>query len=53
MVTGGGLAGYELIKKVSKKKATLNATIRLYAIEAVEDFEIDIELADQSAAIVE
>ena len=53
MVTGAGLSGYELIKNVTKEKAKLVATIRLFAIEAVEDFDITIELADDTAAITE
>lgn len=53
MVSGGCLAGYELKKRVAKQKATLDAIIRLYAIEAVEDFEIEIQLADDSTAIIE
>lgn len=53
MVTGAGLSGYELIKKVTKEKAKLVATVRLFAIEAVEDFDITIELADDTAAITE
>lgn len=53
MVSGGGLAGYELKKRVAKQKATLSAVIRLYAIEAVEDFELEVQLADDSTAIIE
>lgn len=53
MVTSGCLSGYELKKRVAKQKAELSCVIRLYPIEAVEDFEIDIELADESTAIVE
>ena len=53
MVTGGGLSGYELLKRTAKQKATLSAVIRLYAIEAVEDFDIEIQLADESTAIIE
>ena len=53
MVSGSGLSGYELIKKVTKEKAKLVATVRLFAIEAVEDFDITIELADDTAAITE
>ena len=49
MVNGSGISGYELIRKVSKEKAKLTATIRIYAIEAVEDFDITIELADDAA----
>ena len=53
MVSGNGLSGYQLKKRVAKQKATLSAIIRLYAIEAVEDFEIEIQLADSSTEILE
>lgn len=53
MITGNGLSAYELKKRTVKQKATLSAVIRLFAIEAVEDFEIEIQLADSSTAILE
>lgn len=53
MVTAGALSGYELLKRANKKKAELRCVIRLYAIEAVEDFEIDVQLADESTAVIE
>lgn len=53
MVTGNGISAYQLKKRVAKQKATLSAIIRLYAIEAVEDFEIEIQLADSSTEILE
>lgn len=53
MVTGNGISAYQLKKRVAKQKATLSAVIRLYAIEAVEDFEIEIQLADSSTEILE
>ncbi len=46
MVTGNGINGYKLIRATSDKKATIKAIIRIYPIEAVEDFDITIELAD-------
>jgi len=46
MVSGNGLSDYKIIKKASKKKATIEAVIRLYAIEAVESWDITIELSD-------
>ena len=46
MVSGNGLSDYKIIKKTSKKKATIEAVIRLYAIEAVESWDITIELSD-------
>lgn len=53
MVTGNALSGYELLKRANKKKAELRCVIRLYAIEAVEDFEIEVQLADESTAVIE
>lgn len=46
MTTGNGIRGYKIIRKTSTKKATIEAVIRIYPIEAVEDFEITIELLD-------
>lgn len=51
MQSGNGIAGYELKKKKSLKKATLTATIRIYPIEALEDFEMTVELADDSTEV--
>lgn len=51
MVSGNGLSGYKLIRKTSKKKATIEAVIKLYAIEAVESWDITIELSDSYVAI--
>ena len=51
MVSGGGLSGYEIKKQKTDKKATIKARVVLYAIEPVEDWDITIELADQSAEI--
>lgn len=53
MVSGNGLSGYQLKKRVAKQKAELRCVIRLYAIEAVEDFDIEIQLADSTTAILE
>lgn len=51
MVSGNGLRGYKIIKKTSKKKATIEAIIRLFAIEAIEDWDITIELADNYVSV--
>lgn len=53
MTTGGGLSGYKITRQATDKRATLKAKITLYAIEAVEDFDITIELADGVTAISE
>ena len=51
MVSGSGLSGYEIIKQATKQKATIKALVRLYAIEAVEDWDITVELTDSSTEI--
>ena len=53
MQTNEGIAGYEIKRKKSSKKATLTAVIRIYPIEAVEDFEITLELADDSTSVTD
>lgn len=51
MSSDNGLSNYKIIRTTSTKRATLNCTIKLYPIEAVEDFDITIELADSYVAI--
>ena len=51
MVSGNGLTGYKIIKKATTKKATIEAIIRLYAVEAVENWDITIELADAYVSV--
>ena len=46
MVSGNGLRGYKIIKVATDKKATIACKIKLFAIEAVEDWDITVELAD-------
>ena len=53
MVNGNGLRDYEIKRRKSDVKGQLKATIRLYAIEAVEDFDITIELSDAEVTTVE
>ena len=53
MVSGNGLRSYELKRRVAFEKATLSAVVRLFAIEAIEDFEIEIQLADDSTVVTE
>lgn len=51
MVSGNGLSNYKIIKLETTKKATLACKIRLFAIEAVEDWDITVELADSYTTI--
>lgn len=53
MVTGNGITGYQFIRQATTKKATLKAKIVLECIEAVEDFDITIELTDAAVAVTE
>lgn len=51
MVKGSGIANYRLLKKKPTKKATLDAVIRITPIEAVEDFNIVIEMSDSTVSV--
>lgn len=53
MVTGNGIADYRLIKKTSSVKATLKAVIRIVSIEAVEDFDLTVEMSDSVESVTE
>lgn len=53
MVAGSGLIDYKLERKHTDKKATVVAKITLYCIEAVEDWDITIELSDSDTTIAE
>ena len=51
MQSGQGLVGYKIIKGTTDEKAKLVATIKLYPIYAVEDFEINVVLTDEEVTI--
>lgn len=46
MMSGSGIGGYKIIKQKTNKKARLKAKIQIIPIEAVEDFEIEVEIAN-------
>jgi len=46
MKSGQGIKGYRLVKVETKSKATLQAIIKIIPIEAAEDFDLTVELAD-------
>lgn len=52
LMSGQGLSDYKIIKNPTNEKAKLKATIKLYPIYAVEDFEITIELSDEDVSVV-
>lgn len=51
MVSGNGLSGYKIVKVPTSKKAFVACKIILFAIEAVEDWEITVELADNYVSV--
>lgn len=51
IVSDNGLADYKIIKLTTTKRATIACKIRLVAIEAVEDWDITIELADSYTTV--
>ena len=46
MRAGQGIRGYKIIKKTTSEKATLKAVVKIIPIEAVEDFDLTVELTD-------
>ena len=46
MKANQGLKGYQIIKVKTNKKALLAARIKIVPIEAVEDFDLTVELTD-------
>lgn len=53
MKTGNGIADYRLIKQKATKKAQVKAIIRIVPIEAVEDFDLTIEMSDSIETVIE
>lgn len=52
LMYGQGLSDYKVIKNQTTEKAKLSATIKLYPLYAVEDFDITIELSDEDVSVV-
>lgn len=46
MKNGNGISDYRLIRVATKEKAKVVGKIRIIPIEAVEDFELTVELMD-------
>ena len=46
MVTNQGIKGYKVIKLDTKEKAKIKALVRIIPVEAVEKFELTLELSD-------
>ena len=53
MLSGNGIASYRIIKQATSAKARLKASIRIFPIEAVEDFELSVVLEDESTTVTE
>ena len=51
MATGGGISGYKIIKEKCNKKAKLKATVVLYPIYAVEEFEVTIQMRNEDVVV--
>lgn len=51
MKSGSGISDYKITKVATTKKATIEAKIRIYPIEAVEDWDITVELSDTTTSI--
>ena len=53
MVSGEGITSYKIYKQATTTKATLKALIKIYPIEAVESFDLTVELSDMGSEVVE
>ena len=51
MSTGSGISGYKVVQGKTTEKAKLVATIRLYPVYAVEDFEITVIMSDDEVSV--
>jgi hypothetical protein len=51
MRTGAGISGYKIIKGTTVEKAKLVATIKLFPIYAVEDFEVTVVMEDDEISV--
>ena len=52
-LSGGGIRGYKLIKRPTNVKGRLSAVIKIIPIEAVEDFELTVEMVDSIETVTE
>jgi hypothetical protein len=53
MLSGNGITGYKVIKQPTTAKARLKASVRIFPIEAVEDFELSVVLEDEGTVTVQ
>lgn len=52
-LSGNGIKGYKLIKEATNKKGRLKARIKIVPIEAVEDFDLTLEMTDSIESVDE
>lgn len=53
MVSGDGITSYKIYKEATSTKATLKALIKIEPIEAVESFDLTVELSDSTSTVTE
>ena len=53
MVSNGGIGGYELKRIATTRKATLKARIKVFATEAVENFDLLLDISDNVLTVAE
>lgn len=53
MMTGQGISAYRIIRQSSTDRAQLRALIRITPIEAVENFELTVEVTDSGTTVEE
>ena len=53
MVSNGGISGYELKRVPTNRKATLKAKIKVFATEAVENFDLLLDVSDNVLTVAE
>jgi hypothetical protein len=53
MLSGNGIGGYKCFKLATKAKATLKAKFQISPIEAVEDFDLYVNLVDNETSVSE
>ena len=46
MMGGNGIEGYKFTRLATNKKARLKARLTIVPVEAVEDFDLEVELAN-------
>lgn len=52
-LSGSGIRGYKLTQEQTEVKGRLKARVRIIPIEAVEDFDLTVELTDSLTTVVE